>query len=541
MIRNLRFFCQRVLPVVYDDSLSFQELLYKVVAKLNEVINVTNDTEAAIEADVREILNEWMEDGTLDYIINTQAFSKLKFFYVPEDSEKTAAGDGITDCTDAFDQLCEWINTDEDGIRAIFIPANKTYRITHTIALPENSILFGTGETSVIYYDETNTRYGTAIAIGGSNIVIDNVNIQHRTDTQITGWGSMTGAVGVGTLTHCGKIVDGVPFVHKDNHDITITNLYCTRGRYALQTEPDTEHTVSNVKVNGVYAPDSLVSIAAKNADHSIINCEYSNIICDVFRAGNGAGKNENVSVNNFYCKYLRGSDTGFVFNNGIVDGTQTTILDSDVHAGYTAIVKSGNVFNNVTFDGSATRTKGMQLYRISSENSGEYVFNNCKFNNFSLLANNTIGTTIGYMYLNQCDMDTVTIPDTVKYIVKGGTVPFKQGTNTYPKIYEGYNDTTSGSLMTTDLSFIWNYSRIVGDMYMVSALIDLTGFTDGDTILSFAGEVPVILQINCFGFESTNHTARALHVTRSSNNLILANALGMDRILVNFTSPIVR
>lgn len=541
MIKNLRFFCQRVLPVVYDDSLSFQELLYKVVAKLNEVINITNDTEAAIEADVREILNEWMEDGTLDYIINTQAFSKLKFFYVPEDSEKDAVGDGITDCTDAFHQLCEWISTNHDGIRAIFIPANKTYRITNTIALPENSILFGTGATSVIYYDETNSVFGTAITNGGSNILIDNINIQHRTDTQISSWGAMTGAVGIGTVNHVGKIVSNSDYTRKDNHDITINNLYCTRGRYALQTEPDPDHTVRNVKVNGVYAPDSLVSIVAKNADHSIINCDYSNIICDVFRAGNGSGKNENVSVSNFYCRYLRASDTGIIFNNGVVDGTQTTIVDSEVHAGYDAIVKAGNVFNNVTFDGSATRNKCMQLYRIASGISGEYVFNNCSFNNFSLLANNTVGTTVGYMYLNHCDMDTVTMPDTVKYIVKGGTVPFKQGTATYPKIYEGYNDTTSGSLMTTDLSFIWNYSRIVGDMYMVSALIDLTGFTDGDTILTFEGEVPVILQINSVGFESTNHTSRALHVTRSNNELKLSNALGMDRILVNFTSPIVR
>lgn len=43
-ISSFRFWCQKVLPAVYDDSLSYYELLCKVVAKLNEVINSQNGT-----------------------------------------------------------------------------------------------------------------------------------------------------------------------------------------------------------------------------------------------------------------------------------------------------------------------------------------------------------------------------------------------------------------------------------------------------------------------------------------------------------------
>lgn len=56
---------QRVLPIVYDDSLSFQELLYKIEHKINEIINVTNDISNMIE----KILQEWLDDGTIEDII----------------------------------------------------------------------------------------------------------------------------------------------------------------------------------------------------------------------------------------------------------------------------------------------------------------------------------------------------------------------------------------------------------------------------------------------------------------------------------------
>lgn len=41
-IKPLRYWVQKVLPIVYDDSLSYYELLNKVVDKLNEVVDTDN-------------------------------------------------------------------------------------------------------------------------------------------------------------------------------------------------------------------------------------------------------------------------------------------------------------------------------------------------------------------------------------------------------------------------------------------------------------------------------------------------------------------
>lgn len=42
MIDNLKYWCNKILPLVYDDSLSYYEVLCKTSAKLNEVIKSTN-------------------------------------------------------------------------------------------------------------------------------------------------------------------------------------------------------------------------------------------------------------------------------------------------------------------------------------------------------------------------------------------------------------------------------------------------------------------------------------------------------------------
>lgn len=61
MIENFKFFCQKILPLVYDDSLSYYEVLCKVSYKLNEVIDQLNGVVAetgAINADSKNTLAE---------------------------------------------------------------------------------------------------------------------------------------------------------------------------------------------------------------------------------------------------------------------------------------------------------------------------------------------------------------------------------------------------------------------------------------------------------------------------------------------------
>lgn len=92
-IDNFRFWCQKVLPTVYDDSLSYYELLCKVVAKLNETIDESNNLYDAflllkeyvenyfeshdVEQLINDKLDEMVEDGTLANLINDELLGAL--------------------------------------------------------------------------------------------------------------------------------------------------------------------------------------------------------------------------------------------------------------------------------------------------------------------------------------------------------------------------------------------------------------------------------------------------------------------------------
>lgn len=87
-ISSFRFWCQKVLPAVYDDSLSYYELLNKVVSKLNEVITsqngtnenvkelaaqfeqLKNDLQNTIEEEAEKIVDEYVKTNNLVKSVN---------------------------------------------------------------------------------------------------------------------------------------------------------------------------------------------------------------------------------------------------------------------------------------------------------------------------------------------------------------------------------------------------------------------------------------------------------------------------------------
>ena len=102
-LQPFRFWCQTVLPAVYDDSLSYYELLNKVVAYLNEMgenvsalhtalaeykawwdsldIDVAEEVDKRVRAEiaptVERQLDKMAEDGTLSAIINQDLFVSM--------------------------------------------------------------------------------------------------------------------------------------------------------------------------------------------------------------------------------------------------------------------------------------------------------------------------------------------------------------------------------------------------------------------------------------------------------------------------------
>lgn len=170
-IENLEYWTQRVLPQVYDDSLSFQELLYKVVAKLNEVIGETNAYfDKDLKVYVGEILQGWYDDGTLASIINQDVFtdinSRLDSLYEGMESVSNHGiiSDGVTDQTTALVTLfTTGALANYDGM--IFIPYGTRFTIeTVYDAIPLDAVV---RDESMLNYSNS-TGYKTKVVSIGS-------------------------------------------------------------------------------------------------------------------------------------------------------------------------------------------------------------------------------------------------------------------------------------------------------------------------------------------------------------------------------------
>lgn len=89
-IHRMKFWCQKILPLVYDDSLSYLEVLYKVVHYLNDVVSQTNALTEIVEIHETDI---------------TQLKEDMK--YLQDEFEKVKNGDYVSLYLDA---LINWID-----------------------------------------------------------------------------------------------------------------------------------------------------------------------------------------------------------------------------------------------------------------------------------------------------------------------------------------------------------------------------------------------------------------------------------------------
>lgn len=66
-----RFYCNKVLPLTYDDSLSYYEQLCKLTHKMNEIIeNINNNFQKMVEDTIKENIERFLINAM--YISETE-------------------------------------------------------------------------------------------------------------------------------------------------------------------------------------------------------------------------------------------------------------------------------------------------------------------------------------------------------------------------------------------------------------------------------------------------------------------------------------
>ena len=97
-LHHFRFWCQKVLPLVYDDSLSYYEVLCKVVHYINNLIDTNNEIIQYVD-DLKaelKVVQDWIDNFDTSYAekiireyIATMIFVEISdtgyfVYYIPE-------------------------------------------------------------------------------------------------------------------------------------------------------------------------------------------------------------------------------------------------------------------------------------------------------------------------------------------------------------------------------------------------------------------------------------------------------------------------
>lgn len=165
MIDEIKFKTYVVLPLVYDDALSFYELVGKCVQKINEIIPVVNVTNDEIDKKVSEAIQELIDNGTLNDIINNQLFNELnnKMEVIEKDLSDTNKNVGTietklallysnvvdfgADSTGTKDSSAAFQSALNQNTPGIYIPYG-TY-LVHNVKIPSNKHVIGYGSKLV--------------------------------------------------------------------------------------------------------------------------------------------------------------------------------------------------------------------------------------------------------------------------------------------------------------------------------------------------------------------------------------------------------
>ena len=248
---SFKFWCQKVLPLVYDDSLSYYELLCKVVNYLNDVISnvdgLKTDVDNLIKAydelqdyvnnyfdsidvqtEINNKLDSMVEDGTLGSLISDLTFNPINVYYA-----------GIQPNTG--EDLTEKIKTlfDKNPNKWFYFPAG-TYNVNGNINIT-SSIRLTFAKNAIIQMDDTNAFLFTANNIEGIIIEGGTFNKGSLTDVQ--------------TRTMSGKFLQSGIAYFIDCNDVTIKDLVVeyNSGYHCFMFKDCKNCLVSNISVSNFF------------------------------------------------------------------------------------------------------------------------------------------------------------------------------------------------------------------------------------------------------------------------------------------------
>lgn len=241
-----RAFCQKVLPLVYDESLSYLEMVCKMSSKLNEVIENNNN----LPQYVKDLIKETVNSDEFTQIVGSVLMNTIINVKFPPEGITPAKGDGVTDDTKSIQDCLDYANA--QGGSVVFFPSGKYLTSTLSIA----------GKTSILGAD----RYNTTLFLkgGGSTPLLQGVINQSVRNIALDG----------NRLNQIEEnyLIDG------DIENALIDNVILEDSAHCITSEKCNNNEFCNVKVLDIGDSVFIDAIGNNNLLNNI-NTDYSIII----------------------------------------------------------------------------------------------------------------------------------------------------------------------------------------------------------------------------------------------------------------------
>lgn len=234
--RFKEFWCQKVLPLVYDDSLSFYEVLCKLKSKLNEVIDTLNKQGEYIETQLPILVDE-----TVRKYFNQNQNLPIIDCYAHGITEK------LSDIGPALQALINQYGTSY----AYYMRGKFNYKLNSPISLPVGCVFTCDGDILSTFNGKINLANDISFSCQGLLASADNAYILGGSGEDITLdikfiGGFLEVFYGGSNFTNCNFDINGITGGNVFTNDVTLSQCILTIGELKQNLA-----TFGNVKING--------------------------------------------------------------------------------------------------------------------------------------------------------------------------------------------------------------------------------------------------------------------------------------------------
>lgn len=410
MIEKLKFYCQKILPLVYDDSLSYYETICKMATKLNEVVNVANG--------IPDYIASLLTDENLKEILAT-LLDNLQ-------EQIAQANEGLSTTATANRKIGDlvWLNGDLYKITKNMTAGDRYVEGSNCTKTTIENVIAEESEKRKTYEVKTDA------AIGELQSADNNFTQQLNSEIENRKSGDNNLQLEINKLNEKLGVLDYLPIIDVTNHGVVGDgttdntnainallqqggNIYFPAGTYYCSGKLDVSEQYTRIQGAG------RSTIIHFNGDGFNVTNFYVEI-CDMTLNTNKKG-GYGISTNRSYCKF---HDLWFYdsadsyFNNFIIGSVGTpvwfSIIENIVINDSNATTKNGtafdmtstvnNLINNVIIHGKNVG------FNFNKDKSAGYATDGCQINNSNITTCN-IGVTLegcSAVYFNNTIFDQI-------------------------------------------------------------------------------------------------------------------------------------